>query len=52
MCKYAIEIFYSEENEGHIAVVPSYPAALHLVVQKKRHWKKLSEMPFKKKKVG
>jgi len=25
MNKYAIEIFYSEEDEGHIAVVPELP---------------------------
>ncbi len=25
MYKYAIEIFYSEEDEGHIAIVPELP---------------------------
>ena len=43
MYKYAIEIFNSEADEGYIAVVPELPGLLYSEVQKKRHWKKLSE---------
>jgi hypothetical protein len=41
MHKYAIEIFYSEEDEGYIAAVPELPAVLLLVKLRKRLWKRL-----------
>lgn len=33
---YAIEIFYSEEDEGYIAIVPELPGCSAFVGQKKR----------------